>query len=222
MGCAQGRSAFPFRDLDIDVIGVDISKELVRQAVARRRHERCTARYTFLVADASHLPLRRESMDHVVVYGVLHHLPQPGDTCQEIHRILKPGGRYFGSENHASFLRGIFDLLMKIKPLWFEEAGAEPLLSRAKFERWLAGLPCSRTYSYSVFVPPHLVNLLGSSLAETVLRSTDAIGNLLPGVRQAGGLILVEMEKHSTETEGWASAARGADEGEANAKGDQS
>ena len=36
-GCAQGRSTFKFMDCDIDIVAMDISKALVRQAIARYR-----------------------------------------------------------------------------------------------------------------------------------------------------------------------------------------
>lgn len=195
IGSAQGRSAFPFRELDIDLVGMDISKKLVSQSVQRYRNEPCRARYTFLVADASRLPVNSGNFDYVVIYGVLHHLPDPGETCREVYRVLKPGGVYFGSENHESYFRKIFDLMMKLKPLWYEEAGAEPLLSKKKFETWFGSLPCKKEYYYSVFLPPHVFNWFSHRFARTMLRITDFLGNLLPFFKRAGGLILIEMRK---------------------------
>jgi len=195
IGCAQGRSAFPFRDLDVRIVGIDISKRLVTRAVQRARAEPSRARFTFLVADASRLPVAAERLDVAIVYGVLHHLPDPGATCRDIHRILKAGGVYFGSENHQSVLRAAFDLLMRLRPLWYEEAGAEPLLSRAKFESWFAGLPCERAYSYSVVLPPHLFNLCSPGVARRVLEATDRLANAVPVFRRGAGLIRIEMRK---------------------------
>ncbi len=195
VGSAQGRSAFPFKDLDLDIIGLDISKKLVAQSVNRYRTEPCKARYTFIVADASNLPITTGKLDYVVIYGVLHHLPDPGETCREVHRVLKDTGVYFGSENHESFLRKIFDFMMKLKPLWYEEAGAEPLLSKKKFENWFGDLKCEKKYYYSVFLPPHVFNFFSHSFARKILHFTDVIGNTIPGLKKAGGLILIEMRK---------------------------
>ena len=72
-------------------------------------------RTTFLTADGSTaFPFRENSLDYVVIYGVLHHLPNPGAAFREAIRVLKPGGVYFGSENNRSAFRGLFDLMMKI------------------------------------------------------------------------------------------------------------
>jgi len=195
IGCAQGRSAFPFRDLDVRIVGIDISKRLVARAVQRARAEPSRARFTFLVADASRLPVAADRLDVAIVYGVLHHLPDPGATCRDIHRVLKPGGVYFGSENHDSVLRAVFDLLMRLRPLWYEEAGAEPLLSREKFEAWFGGLPSERSYSYSVLLPPHVFNMCSPGVARRALDATNRLANAVPWLRRGAGLIRVEVRK---------------------------
>ena len=46
-----------------------------------------------------------------------------------------------------------------------------------------------------MYVPPHLVNLLPKGLGEGLLRWSDRIGAMLPGLRTNGGLILIEGEK---------------------------
>jgi ubiquinone/menaquinone biosynthesis C-methylase UbiE len=139
VGCAQGRSTFKVMDLDIHILGLDISKKLVRQAIDRYRKGNYKAKASFIAADASSLPLIDESMDYILVYGVLHHLPYPDKMCNDITRVLKPGGIYFGSENNASSFRRIFDLLQKLKPIWSEEAGPEALISKNKLLEWFNG-----------------------------------------------------------------------------------
>ncbi len=48
----------------------------------------------FIRADLAHTGLERESVDLVVSRSVLEHLQKPLDVFREIHRILKPGGRF--------------------------------------------------------------------------------------------------------------------------------
>jgi ubiquinone/menaquinone biosynthesis C-methylase UbiE/uncharacterized protein YbaR (Trm112 family) len=195
VGCANGRSAFPFVNGAGIVIGLDISKKMVRQAIDRARSLGVHGETTFFVADGNNLPFRDQSFDYVLTYGVLNHLPDPGRTCRDVQRILKKGGIYFGSENNKSMFREIFDLLMKMKPLWTKEAGAEPLISASMLQEWNKGLAVQITCSASVFLPPHLFNLVGKKIARPLLAATDRLFSTVPGFRSEGGLIVFEIQK---------------------------
>ncbi len=195
VGCAQGRSSHRFLEMPISIVGFDISKELVRQAIATYRRKQHAATATFFVADGSSLPFADESFDYVLIYGVLHHLPDPAQTCAEVARILKPGGIYFGSENNQTVFRKIFDMLMKILPLWHEEAGAQPLIGDKNIRDWFNNSEMTLETSTRVFVPPHLVNILGSRLGTGLLSVTDGVGGRLPLLRNNGGLIMLRAVK---------------------------
>ncbi|MCK2167709.1 class I SAM-dependent methyltransferase [Thalassospira xiamenensis] len=43
--------------------------------------------------DATRLPFEDNSIDCVYSFGVLHHIPEINQVVEEIHRVLKPGGR---------------------------------------------------------------------------------------------------------------------------------
>jgi ubiquinone/menaquinone biosynthesis C-methylase UbiE len=195
VGCADGRSCFSFLNRGTTIVGFDISRSLVRQAIERAAAAGAQASTTFFVGDASALPFRDNTFDHVVIYGVLHHVPDPAATCREAHRVLKPGGVYFGSENNVTVFRGIFDLLMKLRPMWKEAAGEQPLISTRHIQQWLQGLPVSMTARSSVFVPPQLVNLLGHKSAPAVLSISDSLFKAVPGLQNQGGLIVFEVTK---------------------------
>ncbi len=197
VGCAQGRSTFKVTDLDIDVVGFDVSKPLVRQAILRQRQANPRARTTFFAADASRFPFVEASFDYVLVYGVLHHLPDAGQTCQEIARVLKPGGVYFGSENNLSAFRCGFDLLQKINPLWHEVAGPEAVLSDARLKGAFKDTGMDVRTTTSVFLPPHLIDRLTADLGFRLLSMTDRIGRSLPFLRNNGGLILIRGIKRA-------------------------
>lgn len=197
LGCADGRSAASLIDPQRTVIGFDISKRMVRQAIERARAMKREATTTFLVADADTLPFREQSFDYVLTYGVLHHFPNPGDTCREIQRVLKDQGIHFGSENSKSIFRAIFDWLMRIKPLWKEEAGEEPLISEEMLKDWTKGLQVKFAVRTSVFLPPHLFNLVGRRVARPLLNVSDRVCSIVPGLRKQGGLIVFEIAKTS-------------------------
>lgn len=197
VGCAQGRSTFKIMDREVRVVAFDISKALIRQAIARCRKEKKQASATFFVADASRFPFITACFDYVLVYGVLHHVPDPSSTCQEIARVLKPGGMYLGSENNRTIFRAAFDLLQRIRPLWHEEAGAQPLLSRSDYEKWLPQSDFDLSIKTSVFLPPHLFNYLTPESARRLLGFTDALFGSIPYVNEHGGLILVRGVRRS-------------------------
>ncbi len=191
VGCAQGRSTFQFMDLPVNVVGFDISKALIRQAIAEYRAKDYRAEATFFVGDGSLLPFKAQSMDCVLIYGVLHHLPNPAETCRQLAEVLKPGGKYFGSENNQTVFRSIFDWCMKLTPLWHEEAGAQPLISAAELRQWFANTPVQVETQTHVFVLPHLVNLFGHRWGARLLNLTDWIGQRIPLLRNNGGLIVI-------------------------------
>jgi SAM-dependent methyltransferase len=197
VGCGQGRSAFKLMDLDIRIVAFDVSKEMVRQAVKRYREGHFAARATFFVADASRFPIRNACLDYVLVYGVLHHVPDPRAACLEVARVLKAGGVYFGSENNETVFRAAFDVLQKAFPIWYEEAGPEALISARTMEEGFRGTGVGLNTRTSVFLPPHLINLLPRGLGLPVLRLTDRLCGAIPGLSGNGGLILVEGLKRS-------------------------
>jgi ubiquinone/menaquinone biosynthesis C-methylase UbiE len=195
VGCAEGRSTFPWMNTDLEIVGFDVSKPLIRQASERYRRARPLARASFFVADATRFPFRSEAFDTVQGYGVLHHFPEPADTCREIVRVLRAGGLFLGSENNQTVFRGLFDWLQRVRPIWHEEAGTHALISERDLRNWLEPLGCRVTTRTSVYLPPHLMNLLGNGLAEKMLRATDRIAGRIPFLREEGGLILVRAEK---------------------------
>src|SRR6185295_698602 len=121
----------------------DVSKTLVRQAHQRYARNGKGARMTFFAGDASRFPFVGNTFDYVLVYGVLHHLEDPARACAEVSRVLKQGGTYFGLENNVTALRPVFDALMRLWPMWHEEAGAKPLMSGRELTGWFAaaGIP---------------------------------------------------------------------------------
>ena len=135
---------------------------------------------TFFVADADAIPFRDEVVDGVLCFGSLHHVPSPARTLAAAARVLREGGFYIGVENNKTPLRPIFDLAMRLRPLWKEEAGAEAHIGQADLERWTAGTPLHLVSRPTVFVPPHLCNWIGVPAASRLLRWTDAVLGRIP------------------------------------------
>ena len=47
-------------------------------------------------ADAEKIPFENERFDTVYSWGVIHHAERPEAIIREVHRVLKPGGRFVG------------------------------------------------------------------------------------------------------------------------------
>jgi len=196
VGCAQGRSALMAAQPGVRIIGFDISKCLVRQAYSNFvRTFGPEPDHDFIVADGSRFPFRAGVFDYVLVYGVLHHLPDPRAACQEIVRVLKSRGTYFGSENNRTIFRKIFDLIQWLIPAWHEEAGTQPLIGPRDFLAWFKNTDLTVRMSTIVFVPPHMINMLGMRAGSVALAGADGVFGHLPLLKNQGGLILVEGTK---------------------------
>ena len=189
VGCAQGRSAFQFSNLPITIVGFDISKKMIGEAVKRYKQRAFRARMSFLVADATNFPFRDSSFDVILLYGVLHHVANPAHVCREIVRVATSGGMYFGLENHTSLLRKIFDIMQRVAPLWYEKAGSKPIMSEADIRAWFDGLPMNIETKIRAFIPPHFVNFLPAAAHKGLLKITDDYFGNQPLVRKFGGLI---------------------------------
>lgn len=195
VGCAQGRSTFKLMDLDLNVVAFDISKKMIREAIVRYQDGNYRANATFFVADATHFPFADESFDYVLLYGVLHHLPDPAYACQEITRVLKSGGSYFGQENNHTIFRTFFDFLQMLFPQWYEEAGPVEMFSSKQLIKYFQHTDISIKSQTSIFLPPHLINPMGKKCAKIMLNISDKIGRSIPFLRNNGGAILIQGTK---------------------------
>jgi SAM-dependent methyltransferase/uncharacterized protein YbaR (Trm112 family) len=194
IGCGTGISSFAFTDRHV-VAAFDISKKVIQRDAEEARARGLMERTTFFVADGEFLSFKDESFRFVQTFGSLHHLPNPAQAVQNIFRVLKPGGIYFGVENNKTSLRWIFDLMMKIMPLWIEEAGAEPLISENMLRDWATNLAAEVHCETSVFLPPHLFNMLGLAPARKVLDWSDRICFHVPWLWSNGGQLVFHIRK---------------------------
>jgi len=83
--CGQGDVADVLESRGCTVVGLDISREMLR-------HSRCARR---VQGDSTRLPFPDAAFDGAVVTGGLHHLILPAlPAClREARRVLRPGGR---------------------------------------------------------------------------------------------------------------------------------
>jgi len=153
LGCGLGLQYSEMARRGFQLVGVDASHELLR--LARRGGA------TVATASAMQLPFPDQSLDFVYTVGVLHHLPGPEAqtaACQEVARILKPGGRFIVHESNPRnplfrfYMGYVFPLLKTI------DEGTEWWIET---DRWkmLPGMELS-SLRYFTFLPDFIPNAL--------------------------------------------------------------
>lgn len=91
VGCGIGTDFLQFARAGADLYGIDLSPhsiELVNQRLKLYSVKGCV-----LNGDAENLPFEDNTFDLVYSWGVIHHTPDTQKAIDEIHRVLKPGGK---------------------------------------------------------------------------------------------------------------------------------
>ncbi len=135
-----------------ELCAVEISPDMIALAEANAREYGLSERWRCLPGDARKIPFPAGAFDAVFSNGSLHEWSEPVEIFNEIHRVLKPGGRYF-----------ISDLRRDLIPFfrWFLYLAAKPSEIRP-------GLVSSLRASYT----PKEIEAVwcGSSLRESHLK----------------------------------------------------
>ncbi|MBP1742377.1 MAG: putative methyltransferase [Deltaproteobacteria bacterium] len=79
------------RSPHVRIIGVDLSRVLIRMARANALRAGYATRVHFEVGNAANLRFEKETFDGVISTGMLHVLREPVSTIRECWRVLKPG-----------------------------------------------------------------------------------------------------------------------------------
>ena len=90
IGCASGVSAALLASKGANVLGIDISPELIKQA--NELWKDFKGNLKFAVDDAEELKMPNNSADICFFGGVIHHFPDKNKTIEECGRVLKKGG----------------------------------------------------------------------------------------------------------------------------------
>jgi SAM-dependent methyltransferase len=110
IGSGPGHVADLLVQAGTSVTGVDFSSKMVE--VAQNRYPEIT----FRQADAEQLPFEANSFDAVIANFVVHHLARPEMVFREVHKVLKPGGRFafavWGVPEEQSSIGAFFGAVM--------------------------------------------------------------------------------------------------------------
>ncbi len=86
IGCGSGVFTRVLSQKGFKALGVDMCQALVSSAT------KIPPVLQYIAADAECLPLTSQSIDAILLSGLIHHLPDPSACANEIYRVLKPGG----------------------------------------------------------------------------------------------------------------------------------
>jgi ubiquinone/menaquinone biosynthesis C-methylase UbiE len=108
IGCGSGYGAYLLSTLaPKSYTGLDVMEEQI--ALAKKQYPQ----FDFIVQGAEDLSrFADSSKDVVVIFGVLHHIPDWRKAIDEIIRVLKPGGSLFLEEPRGVDVK-IFDALFR-------------------------------------------------------------------------------------------------------------
>lgn len=87
IGVGTGRIALPLLEGGIDIVGVDISLEMLRRYVAKAGSRSIKV----AIGDATHLPFADRSFTGAIASHVLHLIPGWKAALDELMRVLAPG-----------------------------------------------------------------------------------------------------------------------------------
>lgn len=88
LGCGWGIFTRLLEKQGFHCLGVDISHALL---VSAHKED---PEINYLTGDVEFLPIASESLDGILLSGIVHHLPDPAACAREVYRVLKPGGRF--------------------------------------------------------------------------------------------------------------------------------
>lgn len=83
---------------------------------ARRHLADVSHPFRFEVVDAQAIPFDDASFDAVIANHMLYHVPDRPKALSEIHRVLRPEGRFYASTNGRAHLQEFDELVGRVEP----------------------------------------------------------------------------------------------------------
>ena len=87
-------------------------------------------------------------------------------------------------------------MLQRFFPKWHEDAGDHETISQSQFNDWFSQTGMNIKYRTSIWVPPHLIDLLPKKIGRFTVLLTELIGKSFPILKKNGGVLLTEGTKN--------------------------
>ena len=119
-GCGSGAHSVRLAKHGFNVLGVDISKYILKKAKSNIRLHNFQNKIQFSCEDITSLPYENQSFKYILCWGVLMHIPDIDQAIAELTRVLKKGGTLIIEEGNMhslqSFLTRIRGTFQKRTP----------------------------------------------------------------------------------------------------------
>ncbi len=147
VGFGMGTDLFQFASSGALVSGVDLSPTHLE--IASRRFALYGISADLRLADAESLPFQDDTFDAVYTLGVIHHTPNTQRAVEEIHRVLKAGGRAIIGVYHRYSSFFLFSVLLEsyVLRLGFLRESYRRMLSRIEVRQHSDACPLVKMYS---------------------------------------------------------------------------
>src|SRR4051794_2683250 len=109
-GCGIGIDGIRFTRAGARYTGMDFSPTAIE--LARRNFEQQGLAGRFVLGSITDMPFADRSFDLVYSTGVIHHLPETRRVVDEIHRVLRPGGRAVVMIYHRDSFNFLFSIMV--------------------------------------------------------------------------------------------------------------
>ena len=85
-------------------------------AAAQQNLRDCQRYFKFEIIDGQAIPYDDQTFDAVIANHMLYHVPDIATALAEIHRVLRPGGRFYASTVGKAHMRELDQLAQQFKP----------------------------------------------------------------------------------------------------------
>jgi SAM-dependent methyltransferase len=174
LGCGTGYGSFILAESARRVFGIDISEE----AVGFARQNYFARNISFSVADCSNLSLATGSLDSVVCFEVIEHLPEQESLLREAHRVLKADGFLIISTPNRVFYT---DERNEINPFHSREFNFEEF--RSCLETYFSKVQVYfQNHTFSIFIGDPRCSIGGVSRFGQNIESLESSANFFVAV----------------------------------------
>jgi SAM-dependent methyltransferase len=130
LACGTARFSAPVRSAGATYVGLDLSADLLRAAIAGGRRSSSSS---LLRGDMRHVPLRSSGVDVVLsIFTSIGYFDDPADEARvlsEVSRVLRPGGRFIADLINPS------DLARSLVPASVRRMGDRRISERRRIRR---------------------------------------------------------------------------------------
>jgi ubiquinone/menaquinone biosynthesis C-methylase UbiE len=134
VGTGTGRLAIEFAKAvsGVQVVGLDLSEVALKLARENVQDGDMSLRTSLKMGDAEDMPFEDDTFDLVISSNTLHLVKNPVSMFNEIHRVLKPQGRFLISDLRRSWL-GILTEHIRAS---YTRQEVQGLLNQSRLQNW--------------------------------------------------------------------------------------